>query len=95
MGIVYILSNRWYENDDLYKVGLHHGDHIEDLVRQYRGRYMPEVHVITYWEVGDCITSESYVHRILDKSPLVSRWRNTEWFQGKIHLIKEMTEEAI
>lgn len=94
MPLIYILTNKWYQADNMYKVGRHCGDNINDLLNQYSARYMPGRELIQYWYVDDCITMEYIVHVDLSLASNIERVEG-EWFRGPIDHIVDIIDKCI
>lgn len=91
MGIIYILTNKWYREDNIYKVGRHSGDRIYDLLRQYATRYIPRKELVIYWMVDDDVITEKLIHLVLKETKGI-RCVESEWFQGDIARIISLIE---
>lgn len=92
--LIYIITNRWYRASNIFKVGMHRLDSIDTLVKQYIGRYMPEVDVVAKYIVEDAISMENIIHNRLLKNKSIDRIRG-EWFQGKDKDIINVVKNAI
>lgn len=92
--IIYIITNRWYRLDNLFKVGVHRQNTISSLVKQYIGRYMPEVDIVAHYKVEDGFSMESVIHRRLSEHGSITRVR-AEWFQGEEDDIIDVVEGTI
>lgn len=94
MPLVYILTNKWYRADNMYKVGKHYSNDIDKLLAQYPPRYMPGRELVKYWIAEDCTTTEFIVHAALDNTLGIERVEG-EWFRGDIDKILAVIEKYI
>jgi len=94
MPIIYILTNKWYKVDNMYKVGKHQSNDIDKLLLQYSSRYMPGRELVQHWIVDDCTTTELILHDALDDSPVAERVEG-EWYRGDIDSLILLIEENI
>lgn len=78
----------------MFKVGMHRRGDIDVLVKQYIGRYMPEVEVVANYKVEDALSMERLVHRNLNDNPHITRVRG-EWYRGSDRLIMKVIEDTI
>lgn len=83
MPLIYILSNRWYIYDSVYKVGKHNSDDINNLLRQYTSRYIPLKQLLYSKNVHDCDTVEAMVHDTLSNTHGIDKI-DGEWYRGDI-----------
>lgn len=93
MPVVYIITNKWYRADNMYKVGRSDKD-IEELLQQYPPRYMPGKELVRHWNVDDCATTELIIHTALDITTGIERVEG-EWFRGDIDVIISTIDKNI
>ncbi len=92
--LIYIITNRWYRADNMFKVGMHRKGDIDVLIKQYIGRYMPEVDVVANYKVEDALSMERLVHRNLKDNPRITRVKG-EWYRGPSSEIMNVIEDTI
>lgn len=92
--LIYIITNRWYRADSMFKVGMHRRGDIDVLIKQYIGRYMPEVDVVANYKVEDALSMERLVHRNLKDNPHIARIKG-EWYRGPDSEIMKVIEDTI
>lgn len=89
-----MLTNKWYRNDNMVKIGKHCSDNIENLLTQYSSRYIPKKELISFWNVQDCTTIESIIYDTLKYDDQIERVEG-EWFRGPIDYIVELLDVLI
>lgn len=94
MPILYVISNPWYRNDSIYKVGKHYSDDIQNLLNQYPPRYLPQKELIRHWIVEDCNTMETILHEKLRTSGYIQQVEG-EWYKGNVNEIIQLIEQVM
>lgn len=93
---LYILSNKSYIKDNLYKFG-YSKKNKEELLFQYKKnkRIIVEPFIIKWWDIESCIKIEKKIHSLLNKNKNIENTYG-EWYRcNKLSYLLEIINEEI
>jgi len=94
MPLIYILTNPWMKQDQVYKIGRSDVDHIDDLLSQYATRYIPLKQLIKSWIVGNSMVVEELIFHRIENNQLIEKV-DGEWYKGPVSIMIDIIEELM